>query len=337
MNESFNEKLIEVVRRFSASRVVVFGDVMLDEFVWGDVTRISPEAPVPVVDIRRESVRLGGAANVLANAVALGAQATVIGVIGADRAGERLQAELENARVSGAESHLVVDESRPTTIKTRIIAHNQLVVRADREHRAPVDERTEAGLIEVMRAALEEANAVVISDYEKGAVTPRVLGNVLPAAHERGVPVLVDPKMRNFHYYRPATLITPNHHEALRLSNTDDDTDAGIAQAAGIIREALGCAAVLITRGERGMMLLEENAAPVYVGTTAREVYDVTGAGDTVIATLAAAMGAGATLTEAATLANYAAGIVVGKLGTATASAEELIEAMRGDTGKAER
>jgi D-beta-D-heptose 7-phosphate kinase/D-beta-D-heptose 1-phosphate adenosyltransferase len=289
---------------------------------------------VPVVDIRRESVRLGGAANVLANAVALGARATVVGVVGEDRAGERLQAELDAARAHGAESHIVADETRPTTIKTRIIAHNQLVVRADREHCAPVDKRIEAQLIEVMRAALDGADALVISDYEKGAVTPPVLASILPVAHERGVPVLVDPKMRNFAYYRPATLVTPNHHEAMRLANTDDDTDAGIARAAAVIREALGCQAVLVTRGERGMMLLETDAAPVYIGTAAREVYDVTGAGDTVIATLAAAMSAGATLTEAAMLANYAAGIAVGKLGTATVGAEELIEAVRRRTEK---
>ncbi|MGH9941320.1 MAG: D-glycero-beta-D-manno-heptose-7-phosphate kinase [Pyrinomonadaceae bacterium] len=304
--------------------IVVLGDVMLDEFVWGDVTRISPEAPVPVVDIRRESVRLGGAANVLANLVALGAHSTVVGVVGNDGAGKRLQTALAQAGALHAEDSLVADESRPTTTKTRIIAHNQLVVRADRERRTPVELETEDRLIETLRRWLAEADAFVVSDYDKGAVTPRVLAEALPFALERRIPALVDPKIRNFNSYRPATLVTPNHHEALRLTDSEDDTDEGMARAARLIRERLGCQSVLITRGERGLMLLEGNGRPVYVPTAAREVYDVTGAGDTVIATLAAALASGASLVEAAMLANHAAGIVVGKLGTATASAEEL-------------
>lgn len=313
----------------SSRNVIVYGDVMLDEFVWGDVTRISPEAPVPVVDIRRESVHLGGAANVLANLLALGARASVVGVVGQDQAGTRLRAELE--RVAGFEragESLVVDESRPSTIKTRIIAHSQLVVRADRELRTPVEAAIEERLISVLHDALKEADAFVVSDYEKGAVTPRVLSQVLPFAYERGIPVLVDPKIRNFPFYRPATLITPNHHEALRLTNTEDHTDAGLKAAAHIIRERLGCESVLITRGERGMMLLEKEREPIYVETAAREVYDVTGAGDTVIATLSAALSAGASMLEAAILANHAAGIVVGKVGTATATSDEIVNSI---------
>ncbi|HZG54286.1 MAG TPA: PfkB family carbohydrate kinase, partial [Pyrinomonadaceae bacterium] len=210
----------ELAASISGRRVVVWGDVMLDEFVWGDVTRISPEAPVPVVNIRRESVRLGGAANVLANLIALGAQATVVGVVGHDRAGERLSDALKEAGAPEASvaARLVVDASRPTTTKTRIIAHNQLVVRADRERRTPVDAATEARLVETLRAVLPEADAFVVSDYDKGAVTPRVLAEILPRAFERNIPVLIDPKIRNFDAYRPATLVTPNHHEALRLT-----------------------------------------------------------------------------------------------------------------------
>jgi len=305
--------------------VVVFGDVMLDEFVWGDVTRISPEAPVPVVDIRRESVHLGGAANVLANLRSLGARAAVVGVVGSDRAGERVRAELREAGALDAEEGLIVDVSRPTTVKTRIIAHSQLVVRADRERRAPVEGPLEERIIAALQKLLREADALVVSDYDKGAVTPRVLDAVLPLAEVAGVSALVDPKIRNFDSYRPATLVTPNHHEALRLTNSDDDTDDGMARAARSIRDRLNCRSVLITRGERGMMLLGEDGEPVYVPTAAREVYDVTGAGDTVIATLAASLAAGASLVEAAMLANHAAGIVVGKVGTATASAEELL------------
>ena len=308
----------------SDRKIVVLGDVMLDEFFWGDVTRISPEAPVPVVDIRRESVHLGGAANVVANVVALGAKACVIGVVGNDSAGERLRVSLKEACALQADDYLVVDEKRPSTTKTRIIAHSQLVVRADREQRTPVNGRLEAQILDSLKLALEEADAFVVSDYDKGVVTPSILGHILPRAYER-VPVLIDPKIRNFSHYQPASLITPNHHEALRLTNTEEDSDQGLHHAAQIIQEKLGCDAVLITRGDRGIMLLERDRDPVFVGTAAREVYDVTGAGDTVIATLASALSAGATMLEAANLANHAAGIVVGKVGTATATGEELL------------
>ena len=314
----------ELLETFRERKVLVLGDVMLDEFVWGDVTRISPEGPVPVVDVRRESVHLGGAANVLANLLALGTHGWVVGVVGNDPAGERLRDQLRQLNSSG-DGGLIVDETRCSTTKTRIVAHSQLVVRADRESRAPVDARVEQQIIARLKEKLEEAHAFVVSDYDKGVVTRGILREILPFAYER-MPVLVDPKLRNFSLYRPATLITPNHHEALRMSDTEDHSDDGSHNAARIIQQKLGCDAVLITRGDRGMMLLEANRSPVYVETAAREVYDVTGAGDTVIATLAATLASGATMLEAATLANHAAGIVVGKVGTATATASELLE-----------
>jgi D-beta-D-heptose 7-phosphate kinase/D-beta-D-heptose 1-phosphate adenosyltransferase len=317
----------EITRQMRDRKIIVLGDVMLDEFLWGDVTRISPEAPVPVVDIKRESTHLGGAANVLANLLALGAQACVIGVIGADFAGERIQSSVKDKTAWQTDGLLIADKSRPTTIKTRIIAQQQMVVRADREHRTPVDAQTEDRIIAAVKTALANAQALVISDYDKGVVTPRILAEVLPAAYGR-MPVLIDPKIRNFDSYRPATLVTPNHHEALRLANLEEDSDADLQTAALMIRARLICDAVLITRGDRGMMLFEGERDPVRVETAAREVYDVTGAGDTVIATLAAALAAGASMTEAAVLANQAAGIVVGKLGTATASAEEVLASM---------
>jgi D-beta-D-heptose 7-phosphate kinase/D-beta-D-heptose 1-phosphate adenosyltransferase len=296
---------------------------MLDEFVWGDVTRISPEAPVPVVDIRRESSHLGGAANVLANLISLGAKGCVIGVVGDDDAGRRLRSALSECNPEQKSDYLLVDERRPSTVKTRIIAHSQLVVRADREDRRQVNGETESRIISVLRQAMKDANALVISDYDKGVVTPHILETVLPEIYER-VPVLIDPKIRNFSSYKPATLVTPNHHEALRMTNLEEDSDSSLHQAALRIRERLNCDSVLITRGDRGMMLLD-NSGPVYVETAAREVYDVTGAGDTVIATLAAGLAAGASTLESAHLANHAAGIVVGKVGTATATAEELL------------
>ncbi|HSL52840.1 MAG TPA: D-glycero-beta-D-manno-heptose-7-phosphate kinase [Pyrinomonadaceae bacterium] len=318
----------EILKTLQDRYVLVLGDVMLDEFVWGDVTRISPEAPVPVVDVRRESVHLGGAANVLANLVALGSRGSVVGVVGKDGPGDRLQAELRE--LGAHDGCLIVDDTRCSTTKTRIIAHSQLVVRADRESRVPVTTKIEDELIACLKEALKQADAFVVSDYDKGVVTPRILREILPVAYEQ-VPVLIDPKLRNFNSYRPATLVTPNHLEALRMSDSEDHSDDGSHTAAKIIREKLGCDAVLITRGDRGMMLLEGNGGPVYVETAAREVYDVTGAGDTVIAALACALACGATMVEAASFANRAAGIVVGKVGTATASAEELLSSFTAD------
>jgi D-beta-D-heptose 7-phosphate kinase/D-beta-D-heptose 1-phosphate adenosyltransferase len=235
-----------------------------------------------------------------------------------------LRASLKAASPLQTDAYLVVDKDRPSTTKTRIIAHNQLVVRADREQRRPVNGDVEAHILDTLKQAILEADAFVVSDYDKGVVTPRILREILPLAYAR-LPVLIDPKIRNFLHYQPASLITPNHHEALKMTNLEADSDDGLHQAARMIREKLGCDAVLITRGDRGIMLLEGDNDPVFVATAAREVYDVTGAGDTVIATLAAALSAGATVLEAANLANHAAGIVVGKVGTATASADELL------------
>ena len=323
MSQLTKTRASEILQTLRERKVLVLGDVMLDEFVWGDVTRISPEGPVPVVDVRRESVHLGGAANVLANLISLGAHGWVVGVVGNDYAGGRIRDELRQLN-SGGDGGVIVDESRRSTTKTRIVAHSQLVVRADRESRTPVDGKLEQQIVARLKEKLEDADAFVVSDYDKGVITPAILREVLPFAYER-VPVLVDPKLRNFKSYSPATLITPNHLEALRMSDTEDHSDDGSHNAAKIIQQKLGCDAVLITRGDRGMMLLEAGGEPVYVETAAREVYDVTGAGDTVIATLAGALAAGATMIEAATLANHAAGIVVGKVGTATATASELL------------
>jgi D-beta-D-heptose 7-phosphate kinase/D-beta-D-heptose 1-phosphate adenosyltransferase len=322
------QRASELLREIENRNIVVLGDVMLDEFIWGDVTRVSPEAPVPVVDIRRESTHLGGAANVLANLLVLGAKTCVVGVVGDDFAGERIRLSVQDKSVWQTKGALILDKSRPTTIKTRIIAQNQMVVRADREHRTPVNGEIEDRIISAVKAAIENAHALVVSDYDKGVVTPRILSEVLPAAYGR-MPVLIDPKIRNFDSYRPATLVTPNHHEALRLAGLEEDSDDTLRRAAQMIRKRLGCDAVLITRGDRGMMLVEGDSNSVNVKTAAREVFDVTGAGDTVIAALGAALAAGASMAEAAALANYAAGIVVGKLGTATASAAEVLDSIR--------
>src|SRR6476659_2424258 len=301
----------EILSALPDRKIVVLGDVVLDEFVWGDVTRISPEAPVPVVDVGRESIHLGGAANVLANLISLGARSVVVGAIGDDDPGRRLRDNL-NSLGAGLDG-LVADNSRPSTLKTRIIAHNQPVVRTDRERRNPVSGDVEDQIISRVKSELTNAYALIVSDYDKGTITSRVLSEVLPFAYER-LPVLIDPKLRNFNFYKPATLVTPNHHEALRIANSEDDSNNGLHEAARLIQNRLKCDAVLITCGDRGMMLLGRDDQPNYVETAAREVYDVTGAGDTVIATLACGLAVGASLIESATLANQAAGVVVGKV-----------------------
>ena len=335
MSQLTKTRATEILQTLRERYVVVLGDVMLDEFVWGDVTRISPEAPVPVVDVRSESIHLGGAHHdqhgyECQRHVRQGDKHEQVGAIHSTEqaTAQRLRMSLHDLGIP--DGCLIVDESRPSTTKTRIVAHSQLVVRADRESRTAVNANIAAEIVSRLKEELNHADAFVVSDYDKGVVTALILRAILPFAYAR-VPVLIDPKLRNFNFYRPATLVTPNHFEALRMSNTEDQSDDGSHHAAKVIKEKLGCDAVLITRGDRGMMLLESNGEPVYVETAAREVYDVTGAGDTVIAALAGALASGAKMLEAAALANRAAGVVVGKVGTATATAEELLETFAAD------
>jgi len=319
-------RLTRIVKAFAGRRLGVLGDWMIDRYVWGKASRLSPEAAVPVVDFEKEELVLGGAGNVAANLVAFGARVVPFGAAGKDVAANSLRSLIRQQKLP--EKGIIEDSARRTTIKTRIIAQNQMVVRADRELRTPVNGETETRIIGAVRSALDTAQALIVSDYDKGVVTPRILSEVLPVAYGR-MPVLIDPKIRNFDAYRPATLVTPNHHEALRLAGLEEDSDETLRRAAQMIHTRLGCDAVLITRGDRGMMLVEGDGDPVNVETAAREVFDVTGAGDTVIAALGAALAAGASMTEAAVLANHAAGIVVGKLGTATASAAEVLDSIQ--------
>jgi D-beta-D-heptose 7-phosphate kinase/D-beta-D-heptose 1-phosphate adenosyltransferase len=306
-------------------RVLVLGDVMLDQFLWGKVARISPEAPVPVVEIASETFHLGGAANVAGNVRALGGEAVVAGVIGDDPAGARVRSALAEAGIEDALS--VADGTRPTTVKTRIIAHHQQVVRADREAADDVRGPLELSLVERVRAALPSCGAVILSDYSKGVVTAAVMRSLMTLARRRGVPVLVDPKVGHFALYRRVALVTPNQAEAEQATGVRIRSDADVAEAGEKILQRLRCDAALVTRGEHGMALFEPGRRPVHIPTAAREVFDVTGAGDTVIATLGLARCAGASLAEAARLANLAAGVVVGKLGTATATPDEVVAA----------
>jgi D-beta-D-heptose 7-phosphate kinase/D-beta-D-heptose 1-phosphate adenosyltransferase len=306
-------------------RVLVIGDVMLDEFIWGKVARISPEAPVPVVEVTDQSFHLGGAGNVARNVRALGGQATLAGVVGRDAAGERLK---EAVAAAGIDSLLAVsDTGRPTTVKTRIVAHNQQVVRADRESATDIPDGMEDVLLEGARRALASCQALVVSDYQKGVVTARLLKRLLPLARRRGLPVLVDPKVQHFPLYKRVALVTPNQHEAQQATGIVIRGLVDLLAAGRALLKRLECRAVLVTRGEQGMSLFERGRPPVHIPTAAREVFDVTGAGDSVIATLALALCAGSRLPEAAALANYAAGVVVGKLGTASASPAEVLAA----------
>lgn len=316
------QRLRAYVGRFSSARLLVFGDLMLDHYVWGRVHRISPEAPVPVVDVTSESVLMGGAGNVFLNAASLGASVAVCGVIGQDQAGEAL---LDMLRAQGAAVDGIVAESgRPTTQKTRVIAHQQQVVRFDREQRTPIAAKTRSALLDYLDARLADTECLIVSDYAKGVISDELMKPLLDAARRRDVTVMVDPKVPNMPCYRGAQVVTPNHVEAGQATGIDIVDDASLGRAGHALLERLEAEAVLVTRGEHGMSLFERAGAPVHIPTVARQVFDVTGAGDTVIATLAAARAVGATLAEAATLANCAAGFVVGIVGTAVITPDAL-------------
>lgn len=320
--------LLKYIDRFSGTTVLVVGDLMLDQFIWGRVTRISPEAPVPVVDISDESLMLGGAANVLNNIISLGGRAHICGVVGHDEMGRRLVHELRLLSVET--SGVIVDESRPTTIKTRVIAHNQQVVRFDRESKGEIDSGTERLILAYVKKEAENISGIIVSDYAKGVVTKRLVKGLVKLADERGIPIMADPKVSHFDYYRGVTVVTPNNLEASQASGIEIVDGTSLAAAGRKLIERLKGRAVLITRGEHGMSLFETDKDTVHIPTVAKEVYDVTGAGDTVIAAFTLAVAAGAGLGEAAVLANHAAGIVVGEVGTATVKPEQLVKAIKG-------
>lgn len=307
---------------FSAARVLVVGDVMLDRFVYGDVQRISPEAPIPVIRADRELAMPGGAGNVARNIAALGGRAVLIGLVGDDGAADLLNDVL--AAEHGIEAQLVVDETRPTIEKSRFIGSRQQLLRVDRETSRPPADDSLATLAAAAIDALADCNVLVLSDYAKGVMAPAVVTELVAAAAKAGKPVLVDPKGSDFSRYRGATLVTPNLAEARLASGMACDDDAAVVAAGRKLQADSGLAGVLITRGAAGMTLLQGDAAPMHLPAEAREVFDVSGAGDTVVATIAAALAAGRSLPQAAHLANVAAGIVVGKIGTAVVLPEEL-------------
>jgi D-beta-D-heptose 7-phosphate kinase/D-beta-D-heptose 1-phosphate adenosyltransferase len=318
----------QVIRRFPRVRVLVAGDLMLDNFIWGTVERISPEAPVPVVRVSAESRRLGGAANVIHNLRALGGQVIACGVVGSDAAGRQLVADLRRLGVNVA--GVVQSRGAATTRKTRIIAHQQQVVRLDREDDAHGDSRAAARARGFLLAELRRADVVVISDYGKGLISAPLLAALAALRSRRPFPLVVDPKKLNFAYYRQPSLVTPNREEASQAAGVEIRDATSLARAGAALLARWQADAVLITRGELGMSLFERGAPPRHFPTAARHVFDVTGAGDTVVAACALALGARASLETAAILANHAAGIVVGEVGTATVSAKQLQADLRG-------
>ena len=296
---------------------------MLDHYVWGNVSRISPEAPVPVVTVTKESVLLGAATNVVNNIHALGGHVSVCGVIGPDDAGRQLVGLLKQRGITA--DGLFVEESRPTTIKTRVVAHNQQVVRFDRETNNGIEPETHRKVFELVKQEIKKGlDALVLSDYCKGVITKELVRDIVKIARKNNVIVSVDPKINHFGIYSGVTVLTPNTKEASIGARIDIDDDKSLCKAGGLLLKRLKCDGVLITRGEHGMSLFERNGKVTHIPTMAQEVFDVTGAGDTVISAFTLAMAAGASMTDAAKISNFAAGIVVGVVGTAAVAPEEL-------------
>ena len=325
------KKLITAVAR---TRILVVGDVMLDQFIWGGVSRISPEAPVPVVDFQSESFMPGGASNVARNLSSLNVTTEIFGAVGRDVAARQLDKLLKEQRVGC--SGLVASTTRHTSIKTRIVAHKQQVVRVDRETRAELEPALTKKLIAAVRAELPRADAIIVGDYGKGVVTQDLLDALRDLCHERGIWLSLDPKPVHQLELSRLSLITPNRKEAFELAGIDDETrnvnplaDTNLLRAADKLLTDLCPAVLLITLGDLGMLLCRREHPPFHIPTVAQEVFDVSGAGDTVIATFTMAIAAGASPSEAAMLSNHAAGIVVGKVGTATVTPAELLASFK--------
>jgi D-glycero-beta-D-manno-heptose-7-phosphate kinase len=314
----------QIISKFSGLKIVVLGDFMLDQFIWGHVDRISPEAPVPIVSVLGESASLGGAGNVVQNLRSMGASVIPIGVVGRDEAGNEIL-DLLQAQNVRSEGMLLTD--RMTTVKTRILAHHQQVVRVDREEKHLIPETLQSELSRLFLEALENADGAIISDYSKGCISPNLLEEILPEAKRRNKKICLDPKTRYFSSYTPVTILTPNQAEASVVLGYPIVSDEDLREAGRRILKMIDCEALLITRGEKGMALFHGGEVTT-TSARAREVFDVTGAGDTVISILCLSLAAGADFQNAVELTNAAAGFVVGKIGTATVTPDELLAAL---------
>jgi rfaE bifunctional protein kinase chain/domain len=321
------QDLLPFISQFRNARIMVIGDLMVDEYIWGSVSRISPEAPVPVVSVTSESLRLGGAGNVVNNIHALGGKVWIGGVVGSDEMGRKIFQDLHKM---GIDTQGVVNESDwITTVKTRIIAHHQQVVRYDRELVRPIMPEALHRILSLLEERIHEVDAVLVSDYGKGVVCPELVERVRSLTLGAGKVLSVDPKVKNFPLFRNVTIITPNHHEAGQAAGRWIQNEQDLVEVGRQLLQQLQARSILITRGERGMSLFQDSGEVTHIPTTAKEVFDVTGAGDTVIAVLTLALAVGADVKQAAVLSNYAAGIVVGEVGTATLKASDLEDAMK--------
>ncbi len=320
------KRALDIISRFHSSKVLVVGDIMVDQFIWGKVSRISPEAPVPVVRVTSESLLLGGCANVLNNVFSMGGKVAISGIVGSDNMGRWLTGKLTEMGIDTA--GVIVEHGRPTIVKTRVVAHHQQVVRFDREDKSPVSRNSLQRIIEYIKSMKDDLGTVIISDYNKGVFSKELIERIREITSRSGIILCIDPKQSDFSLYRGCDLITPNHQEmeraiGMELENSDDITKGGRE----LIRK-FDFGALLVTRGEEGMSLFENDGGVTHIPTVAREVFDVTGAGDTVIGVFALCVAAGATLKEASVLANHAAGIAVGKVGTAPVYQDELKKAL---------
>ncbi len=316
-------KYSRIIRKFKKARILIVGDIMLDEYIWGQVERISPEAPIQVVEVRKVTHVPGGAANVANNISALWGQVHMIGVTGEDQE----KTILTNGMMERGINPILFTEERPTIRKVRVMGQGQQLLRIDYELRSHISGKTTRRIIERVASLIGDIDCIVISDYAKGIVTRDLVKDLISVAEPCNVPIIVDPKPRNMKYFRGVNLVTPNHKEASIYASIEEENEEDLVKIGRKMVRQLG-SNCLITRGEKGMSLFEEDGGILHVPTTARNVYDVTGAGDTVIAVVALSVASGADYPDAAAIANYAAGVVVGKLGTATVSQEELQEVL---------
>lgn len=314
------------IKAFEKVNALVIGDLMIDEYLWGAVDRISPEAPVPVVSVEKESHTLGGAGNVINNLVAMGAKVSAIGTAGTGKAGQMIYDKLEELGIST--KGIVSEPDRPTTRKTRVIASNQQVLRIDKEKKTQINGQTFSKLVQRLEAQVSSADLIIISDYDKGLVTADVVQKTIELANKNNVLTLADPKSLNFSKYENVSVLTPNKKEASLAANVDIQSEKDLYSAGKIIMEKAKLGKLLITCGKDGMFLFEKDEQPFHIQSDARQVFDVSGAGDTVISLLGLGLAIGASFIQSAKIANAAAGIVVGKVGTATASMDELKQAL---------
>lgn len=326
INEQNNkeEVLKSYINRFSQAKVLVIGDIIMDEYFWGNVTRISPEAPVPIVEVTKETRTLGGAANVIHNLATLGSNSIICGIIGEDLPGYEIQNMVE--KIGMTTNGIIKEPDRPTSIKTRVVAQSQQVVRFDRESRQDINASSINDLLDFIGQKLNEIDAIVVSDYGKGVISSTMMKELRSLVSNSDIIIAVDPKIGNFKYYHDVHIITPNHHEASSFCGFEITDRDSLMKAGKKMLYELKCRSVLITQGKDGMTLFENSGEIFHIPTIAKKVYDVTGAGDTVIATIALGLATGLGLKSSAVLSNLAAGIVVGEVGTTTISTENLLK-----------